>query len=129
MIKRAIQSRLDWLQGGLKSLARRGLFSNEERWIQLLYVLAVVVFGSGLINASVQPVDQRYLIYPSQGLQSISETVIDSFAIFLGAAGVYMSYLSGRQTTKARMVNFYLILGLLLIASAMYIGYYVYTSK
>jgi uncharacterized membrane protein YoaK (UPF0700 family) len=105
------------------------LISNKERWMQLLYVLAIVAFAAGLVNAAVQPVDQRYVIFPGRGSQSVSETVINSFAILLGAAGFYVSYLSGRQTTKPRLVNFYLILALLLIASAMYLGFYVYTSK
>ncbi len=131
MIKQAFQSVLNRLEGFPRRALRIGapLFSNRQRWIQLLYVLAVVVFAAGLVNAAVQPVDQRYIIFPGRGSQSISETVINSFAILLGAAGFYVSYLSGRQTTKPRMVNFYLILALLLIASAMYLGFYVFSAK
>ena len=131
LIKQAIESTLNRIGGVLKRALRSGgpLFSNRERWIQLLYVLAIVVFAAGLVNAAVQPVDQRFIIFPGRGSQSISETVINAFAILLGSAGFYVSYLSGRQTTKPRMVNFYLILALLLIASAMYLGFYVFTSK
>jgi uncharacterized membrane protein YoaK (UPF0700 family) len=131
LIKQAIESALNRAGGVVRRVLRGGgpLFSNKGRWMQLLYVLAIVAFAAGLVNAAVQPVDQRYVIFPGRGSQSISETVINSFAILLGAAGFYVSYLSGRQTTKPRLVNFYLILALLLIASAMYLGFYVYTSK
>ncbi len=131
MIKQAIESVFDRAEGVLRKALRGGgpLFSNRERWVQLLYVLAIVAFAAGLVNAAVQPVDQRYVIFPGRGSQSISETVINMFAILLGAGGFYVSYLSGRQTTKPRLVNFYLILALLLIASATYLGFYVYTSK
>ncbi|MDA4128459.1 MAG: hypothetical protein OK422_03220 [Thaumarchaeota archaeon] len=129
MIKRTIESVLGRIQKVERSIARRGLLSNAGRWVQLLYILALVLFAGGLINATVQPVNQNFVIFPGRGAQSISETVINSFAILLGAAGVYVTYLSGRQTTKPRMVNFYLILALMLIGSAMYIGIYVYSSK
>ncbi len=131
LIKQAIESTLNKVGGVLKRALRGGgpIFSNRERWIQLLYVLAIVVFAAGLVNAAVQPVDQRFIIFPGRGSQSISETVINAFAILLGAGGLYVSYLSGRQTTKPRMVNFYLILALMLIASAMYLGFYVFSSK
>ncbi len=70
-----------------------------------------------------------YIIFPSSGAQSATETAVDAFALLLGAAGIYLSYRSGRQTTKSRMVNFYLVVGLLLIAVAVYIGIYVLGSK
>ena len=85
--------------------------------------------SAGVVNAAIQPVDIRYIVFPGRTAQSISETVINALALVLGAAGIYLSFLSGRQTTKPRMVNFYLILGLLLIATGMYVGIYVYHSK
>jgi hypothetical protein len=129
MIKRIVQSALSKVQKSVTSLFGRGPLSNTARWVQIFYVVLLVVFAAGLINATVQPVDQRYVIFPSRGAQSISETFIDACAILLGAAGLYVSYLSGRQTTKPRMVNFYLIIALMLLASAMYIGLYVYGAK
>jgi len=47
----------------------------------------------------------------------------------LGFGGLYLSYLSGRQTVKPRLVPFFLILGLILIGVAVYIEMYVFFSK
>jgi len=132
MIKRVFESGYTKVSGALKRSLSRGsglLSPAKGRWVQILYLLGIIAFSAGLVNAAVQPVDQRYVIFPQKGFQSISETVINAFAILLGASGVYVSYLSGRQTTKPRMVNFYLVLALMLIVTAMYIGIYVYTSK
>ncbi len=132
MIKKVLESSYNKVSGALRRNLGRGLgllSPVKGRWIQVLYLLGIIAFSAGLVNAAVQPVDQRYVIFPGRGFQSISETVINAFAILLGASGVYVSYLSGRQTTKQRMANFYLILALMLIVTAMYIGIYVYTSK
>ncbi len=98
-------------------------------WIETLYILAIIAMASGVVNAVVQPVNFGYTIFPGQGSQSVSETVINAFALILGATGIYLSYLSGRQTTKPRLVNFYLVLGLLLMLMGVYIGIYVYSYK
>jgi len=132
MIKRVLESTYNRLAGALRGSLGRGvslLSPVKGRWLQVLYLLGVIAFSAGLVNAVVQPVDQRYVIFPGKGFQSISETVINAFAILLGASGIYAAYLSGRQTTKPRMANFYLTLALLLLVTAMYIGIYVYTSK
>lgn len=97
--------------------------------MQVLYVLGIILMTAGLVNAVLQPVDMSYIIYPASGDQSATETGIDALALLIGAAGVYLSYLSGRQTTKSRMVNFYLTISILMIAIAVYIGIYVLSSK
>lgn len=113
-----------------KATSRSGLAAEiKNRWMEVLYILGIVVMTAGLVNAVLQPVNIGYLIYPSSADQSATETVVDSLALAIGAAGIYLSYLSGRQTTKSRMVNFYLTIGLLLIAIAVYIGIYVLSSK
>ena len=132
MIKKALESSYNRVSGVVRRSFARGLgflWQAKGRWIQVLYLLGIIAFSAGLVNAAVQPVDQRYVIFPQKGFQSISETVINAFAILLGASGIYVAYLSGRQTTKPRMANFYLILALMLIATGMYIGIYVYNSK
>ena len=98
-------------------------------WIQFLYIVGIVFMAAGIVNALIQPVSSNFIIFPGRSAQSISETLINAIALILGSAGIYVSYLSGRQTTKPRMVNFYLVLGLLLIATALYVGIYVYSSK
>ena len=133
MIKKVLESSYNRVAGALQKGVTRLLgfllSPGRGRWVQLLYLLGIIAFSAGFVNAAVQPVDQRYIIFPSKGFQSISETVINAFAILLGASGIYVAYLSGRQTTKPRMANIYLVLALMLLATAMYIGLYVYNSK
>ena len=113
-----------------KILSKSGLVLEiKNRWMEVLYILGVVVMTAGLVNAAIQPVNIGYIIYPSTANQSATETFVDALALLIGAVGVYLSYLSGRQTTKSRMVNFLLTIGLLLIAVAVYIGIYVLGSK
>jgi len=64
----------------------------------------------------------RYIVYPSGGAQTVAEALIDSLVIAVGGAGIYMTYISGRQTTRARTVNLYLGLALLLIAVSVLTG-------
>jgi hypothetical protein len=113
-----------------KSTSKSGLFAElKNQWMVILYVLGIVVMTAGIVNAVIQPVNFGYVIFPSSGAQSATETGVDALALLVGAAGIYISYLSGRQTTKPRMVNFYLAIGLILIGIAVYIGIYVLGSK
>lgn len=113
-----------------KSTSKSVLFSElKNQWMVILYVIGIVVMTAGIVNAVIQPVNFGYVIFPSSGAQSATETGVDALALLVGAAGIYISYLSGRQTTKPRMVNFYLAIGLILIGIAVYIGIYVLSSK
>jgi hypothetical protein len=113
-----------------KAAGKSGLFGElRNQWMAILYILGMVVLTAGIVCAAIEPVNFGYVIFPSSGAQSATETGVDALALLVGAAGIYVSYLSGRQTTKPRMVNFYLAIGLLLIAIAVYIGIYVLSSK
>ena len=101
----------------------------KERWIEVLYLIGIVLLTAGLVNAAIDPVNIGYVIFPSSGAQSATETGVDALALLIGSIGIYLSYMSGRQTTKSRMVNFYLTIGLLMIAIAVYMGIYVLSSK
>ena len=131
MIRERVESRLDGVRNRLiKSLGKNSLAVQlRSGWVELLYIIALVIMSAGTVNAIIQPVNVGYVIFPSTGGQSATETVVDSFVLLLGAGGVYLSYLSGRQTTKTRMVNFFLVIGLFLIVAALYIGIYVLSAK
>jgi hypothetical protein len=131
LIRAWVESRLGGFWNRVnKTFDKSGLASEvRERWIEVLYIFAIVVMIAGTVDAVIEPVNFGYVIFPESGGQSATETVVDGFAVLLGAAGIYLSYLSGRQTTKSRMVNFYLIIGLLLIATSVYIGFYVLSAK
>lgn len=131
MIRSWFDTRISELWNRLtKATSRSGIASGiKNRWMEVLYILGILLMTAGLVNAVLQPVNIGYVIYPSSADQSATETGVDALALLIGAVGVYLSYMSGRQTTKSRMVNFYLTIGLLLIAIAVYIGIYVLGSK
>lgn len=114
--RRTIGSARNMASGYLSTLTRGGL-------MQILYVLVVVGLMAGFINAVVFPVsNQALIVYPSGGAQTIPEAILDGFVIIVGGGGVYLAYLSGRQTARARTVNLYLGLALLLIMASLFIG-------
>ena len=107
----------DTLAGLVQSITRgSGL-------IQALYVLFVVALMAGFVNAVVFPVStQSYIPYPSGSAMTIPEAVIDASVILVGGVGIYLVYLSGRQTTRTRTVNLYLGLALLLLVVSLFAG-------
>ncbi len=131
MIREWVEARLVSARTAIGRGAERGGLSGtlQTHWIELIYIIGVVVMVGGIVSALVSPVDYRYIIYPGRDGQSISETVINGMALLMGFGGFYMAYLSGRQTVKPRLVGFYLAIGLLLIATGLYIEMFVYTSK
>ena len=65
----------------------------------------------------------------ARGTQTIPEAIIDSFVILTGGAGIYLAYMSGRQTTRARAVNMYLGLALLLLVVSLLAGTQLFLLK
>ncbi len=125
MVRKILESGYDRTIGALKKAVWRvfGSVASGGGLLQVVYVLVVVGLMAGFINAVFFPVaNQGRVVYPGGGAQTIPEAVIDSFVIMLGGAGIYLTYVSGRQTTRARTVNLYLGLALLLIAVSLLTG-------
>lgn len=131
MIREWFDSHVNSIWNRINKAAAKSDLAGEirNRWMEILYVLGIILMTAGLVNAVLQPVNIGYVIFPSSSDQSATETGVDALALIIGAAGVYLSYLSGRQTTQSRMVNFYLAISIMLIGIAVYIGIYVIASK
>ena len=131
MIRQWLGSRVSLIGERLEKVASRGDFSATVRnnWIEVLYILGIVVLSAGVVSALAAPVPQSYIIYPSTGGETISEMIIYCMAMLLGFGGLYLSYLSGRQTVKPRLVGFFLVVGLIMIGMAIYIEMYVFFAK
>jgi predicted ABC-type sugar transport system permease subunit len=114
--KRTLGVLKNWLAGSLSSATRGGGF------LQLLYIVVVVALMAGFINAVFFPTTYQGIVYPSGGAQTIPEAFIDAFVILTGGVGIYLTYISGKQTTRPRAVNLYLGLALLLIAVSLLAG-------
>jgi hypothetical protein len=125
MIREALESAYRRTVGALKD-SLVGFVSSMTRGgglVQLLYVAFIVALMAGFVNAVVFPVaNQGYIPYPGGSAMTIPEAILDAFVIVVGAGGIYLAYLSGRQTARTRTVNLYLGLGLLLIIVAIFTG-------
>ncbi len=124
MIRRILESGYNRTFGWLKNVLWRllGSVSSRGGLLQVVYVLLVVGLMAGFINAVFFPTSYQGVVYPGSGAQTISEAVLDAFVILLGGAGIYLTYLSGRQTTRSRAVNMYLGLALVMIAVSLLVG-------
>jgi len=96
---------------------------KNENLLPIIYVLAITGLAGGFMAALAYPVpDQGILVYPAAGAQTIPEAILDSFVILLGGAGIYLTYMSGRQTVRVRTVSLYLGIALLMLVVGMLAG-------
>jgi len=125
MIREALESVYKRTFGALKD-ALAGFASSITRGgglVQVLYVLLFVGLAAGFVSAIVFPVsNQTYIPYPGGTAETIPEAIVDAFVVIVGGAGIYLVYLSGRQTVRSRTVNLYLGLALLLIVVSVFTG-------
>jgi hypothetical protein len=131
LIRQWVETRISGINARFsKGVERSGVTTSvRNNWIEFVYIVGIIVMSAGIVSALAAPVDQSYLIYPAANGQTIAETVLNSMALAMGFAGLYFSYLSGRQTVKPRLVGFFLVVGLILIAGAIYLETYIYISK
>jgi hypothetical protein len=125
MIREALESVYKRTFGVLKD-ALAGFASSITRGgglVQALYVLLFVGLAAGFVSAIVFPVsNQTYIPYPGGTAETIPEAIVDAFVVIMGGAGIYLVYLSGRQTVRSRTVNLYLGLALMLIVVSVFTG-------
>lgn len=125
MIREAIESAYKKSVGALKDRIVRSA-SSTSRWgglIQLLYIVFIVALMAGFVDAVAFPVaTQSYIPYPDGVYETIPEAMVDAMVIVVGGAGIYLTYLSGRQTARTRTVNLYLGLALLLLVVSVFTG-------
>ena len=115
--RRTIGALRDAVAGFVSSITRGGGL------IQAIYVLLFVALAAGFISAVVFPLpNQTYIPYPGGTAETIPEAIVDAFVVLMGGAGIYLVYLSGRQTVRSRTVNLYLGLALLLIVVSVFTG-------
>jgi len=102
------------------------------RVIEGLYLLALLILLGGVVNAILEGLRVRApqaIIFTSSAVQSIGETVINIFALLLGAAGVYFIYRGSRFVSSKRVSNFYLFVGVVGLLLALLIEFYLFGYK
>jgi len=125
LIRELIKSSYERTIGSVKGVVW-GLFNPILRrgsLLPVLYIIAMIALAGGFMDALAYPVpNQGIMVFPNANAQTIPEAILDSFVILLGGAGIYLTYISGRQTTRNRAVNMYLGIALLMIAVSVLAG-------
>lgn len=104
----------------------------RTRSIEVIYMLAFVIFASGIVNTILEGLRPEYagaVILPSRSAQTVSEAIINMFVIFLGIAGAYLAYRSGRQAARRRISSLYLVSGVTALLVALLIGLLIINVK
>lgn len=95
----------------------------RQRGLEIAYLLALFTLSAGIFNTLLE--GSRYegsgqIILRFRAAQTFTEFLINFFTLLVGTGGVYLIYLSGRQTFRHRLTTLYMLLGFagLLIAVA-----------
>jgi hypothetical protein len=95
--------------------------TSKVVWIvAVAYLAFFFALASGMINAIIEGrnLGDRFMI-PSRSVQNIGETVVITLILFMGMAGTFMLYHSGRSTNpkvqQALLISGFGVLGIALL--------------
>jgi hypothetical protein len=96
-------------------------------WIvAIAYLTAFFALASGLINALIEGRGINRFMIPSRSAQTIGETVVVTLILFIGMAGTFMLYQSGRSANpkvqKALLISGFGVLGIALLLGFILVG-------
>lgn len=107
------------------------MLSSTSKLVWVIAVAYLAVFfalASGMINAIIEGRDIGGFILPSRSVQTIGETVVITLVLFIGMAGAFMLYHSGRAINP-KVQQALLITGFGLLGIAMLIGFILVNVK
>ena len=96
-------------------------------WIvAVAYLTTFFALASGLINALIEGRGINRFMIPSRSAQTIGETVVITLILFMGMAGAFMLYYSGRspnpKVQKALLIAGFGVLGIALLLGFILVG-------
>lgn len=96
-------------------------------WIvAVAYLTTVFALASGLINSLIEGRGINRFMIPSRSAQTIGETVVFTLILFMGMAGAFMLYYSGRspnpKVQKALLIAGFGVLGIALLLGFILVG-------
>ena len=96
-------------------------------WIvAVAYLTTFFALASGLINALIEGGGINRFMIPSRSAQTIGETVVITLILFMGMAGAFMLYYSGRspnpKVQKALLIAGFGVLGIALLLGFILVG-------
>lgn len=96
-------------------------------WIvAVAYLTTFFALASGLINALIEGRGINRFMIPSRQAQTVGETVVLTLILFMGMAGAFMLYQSGRSANpkvqKALLIAGFGVLGIALMLGFILVG-------
>jgi UPF0716 family protein affecting phage T7 exclusion len=103
--------------------------TSKVVWVAAVAYLAFFfALASGMINAIIEGRNIAGFILPTRAAQTIGETVVITLVLFIGMAGTFMLYHSGRSTNP-KVQQALLIAGFGVLGIAMLIGFILVSVK
>ena len=96
-------------------------------WIvAIAYLTTFFALASGLINALIEGRGVNRFMIPSRSAQTVGEAVVVTLILFIGMAGTFMLYQSGRSANpkvqKALLIAGFGVLGIALLLGFILVG-------
>jgi hypothetical protein len=96
-------------------------------WIvAIAYLTTFFALASGMINSLIEGRGINRFMIPSRSAQTVGETVVFTLILFLGMAGTFMLYQSGRSANpkvqKALLIAGFGVLGIALLLGFILVG-------
>jgi hypothetical protein len=96
-------------------------------WIvAIAYLTTFFALASGLINALIEGRGVNRFMIPSRQAQTVGEAVVVTLILFIGMAGTFMLYQSGRSANpkvqKALLIAGFGVLGIALLLGFILVG-------
>ena len=96
-------------------------------WIvAVAYLAFFFALASGMINSIIEGRDLGGYVLPSRSVQTIGETVVITLILFVGMAGTFMLYHSGRavnpKVQQALLISGFGVLGIALLLGFILVG-------
>ncbi|MDQ4066778.1 MAG: hypothetical protein M3114_04250 [Thermoproteota archaeon] len=96
-------------------------------WIvTVAYLTTFFALASGVINALIEGRGINRFMIPSRSAQTVGETVVVTLILFMGMAGAFMLYQSGRSANpkvqKALLIAGFGVLGIALLLGFILVG-------
>lgn len=107
------------------------MLQGAYKYISVAAVIYLAIFfalASGLVNAIIEGKNLRTFIVPSRNVQTLGETITITIILFMGMAGLYVLYQSGRSNNPKSQQGL-LVAGFSVLGVALMIGYFLVSAK
>ena len=103
--------------------------TSKVAWVVAVgYLAFFFALASGMINSIIEGRDLSGFVVPSRAAQTIGETVVITLVLFIGMAGTFMLYHSGRATNP-KVQQALLIAGFGVVGIALLLGFIMVSVK